>query len=173
MDCARCEGLHHVSRRRRHLRLSFDELDERCLLSGYHPSQPAGYSPAQITAAYGLNALTFPASSGFVKGDGSGETIALIETYHDPNLTSDLHTFDQQFGLPDPTLTVDNLAGSQTDRGWAVEESMDVEWAHAIAPGAGILVVEAAPGYTNTQDLQNLMNAVAMASATPGSWRSR
>ena len=155
-------------RRRRGLRPFLDELDERCLLSGDNPGPQAGYSPAQMTAAYDLNAIAFPTSTGSVKGDGTGETIALIETYHDPNLTSDLHTFDQQYGLPDPTLAVDNLAGSQTDSGWAVEESMDVEWAHAIAPGARILVVEAAPGYTDNQDLQNLMTAVNVASLTPG-----
>ncbi len=154
--------------RRRGLRPVLDELDERCLLSGYNPSLQGGYTPAQITAAYGLNAITFTTSTGPVKGDGTGETIALIETYHDPNLTSDLHTFDQQYGLPDPTLTVNNLAGSQTDSDWAVEESLDVEWAHAIAPGASILVVEAAPGFSDTQDLQNLMTAVNTASHTPG-----
>ena len=147
-------------RHRRALRPLLDELDARCLLSGY--------TPAQITAAYGLNAIRFQTSTGSVKGDGAGETIALIETYHDPNLTSDLQTFDQHYGLPDPTLTVDNLAGSQTDGAWAIEESMDVEWAHAIAPGASILVVEATPGYTYTQDFQNLMSAVNTASATPG-----
>ena len=147
-------------RRRRGLRPILDQLDERCLLSGY--------TPAQITSAYGLNAIMFSTSSGSVKGDGTGETIALIEMDHDPNLSSDLHTFDQAYGLPDPTLTVDNLAGSQTDNGWALEESMDVEWAHATAPGANILVVEAAPGNTNTQALTNLMTAVNTASTTPG-----
>ncbi len=111
-----------------------------------------------------------PTSTGTtVKGDGTGETIALIEMYHDPNLASDLHTFDQQYGLPDPTLDVINQAGNQTDNGWALEESLDVEWAHAIAPGANILVVEAAPGRTMTRkQLQNLMTAVNTASTTPG-----
>ena len=92
-----------------------------------------------------------------VKGDGTGETIALIEMYHDPNIQSDLATFDAKYDLPTPTLTVVNQAGNQTDSGWALEESMDVEWAHAIAPGASILVVEAAPSYSQTQELQNLL----------------
>src|SRR5262249_31403185 len=96
------------------------------------------------------------------------QTIALIEMYHDPHLTADLHTFDQQYHLPDPTLTVINQAGGQTDEGWALEESMDVEWAHAIAPGAKILVVEATPDSTHNQDFQNLMNAVNTAGSTPG-----
>ena len=144
--------------RRRGLRLrpQIDLLDERCLLSGL--------TPAQLTAAYGVNAITF----GKVNGTGSGETIALIEMYHDPNLSSDLATFDQKYGLPTPTLTVDNLAGTQTNSDWGEEESLDVEWAHAIAPGASILVVEAAPGYTESQQLQNLMAAVQTASTTSG-----
>lgn len=137
-----------------------DELDDRCLLSG-----SSGLTPAEITAAYGLGGITFTNSSGAtVKADGSGETIALIEMYDDPNLASDLHTFDQRYGLPDPTLNVVNQAGNQTDSGWTEEESLDVEWAHAIAPGASILVVEAAPGYTDQQAIQNLMTAVQTAS---------
>ena len=74
-------------RRRRDVRPIVDYLDDRCLLSG-----SAGYTPAQITAAYGLNAITFQSSGTTVKGDGSGETIALIEMYHAPNLSSDLAT---------------------------------------------------------------------------------
>src|SRR5262245_61356913 len=150
-----------MPRRRRDLRPFVDELDDRCLLS----ISPSGLTPAQITAAYGLSGVTFTSStSSTVPGNGSGETIALIEMYHDPNLASDLHTFDEKYNLPDPTLNVVNQAGGQTDTGWGQEESLDVEWAHAIAPGASILVVEAAPGYTGSQAFQNLMSAVTTAS---------
>ncbi|MBV8312189.1 MAG: hypothetical protein JO344_17550, partial [Planctomycetaceae bacterium] len=143
------------------LRPQIDLLDERCLLSSL--------TPAQVTAAYGLNAIEFTTSSGTVKGDGSGETIALIEAYNDPTITSDLHTFDQAFNLPDPNLTVVNQAGNAvsatapTNSGWTEEESLDVEWAHAIAPGANILVVEA-----NSQNIQDLLTAVNTARNTPG-----
>ena len=127
------------NRRRARRALPFmDQLDDRYLLSGY--------TPAQITGAYGLNAIAFTSSSGStIKGDGSGQTIALIEEYHDPNIQSDLKTFDNKYHLPSASLTVVNQAGNQTNNGWALEESMDVEYAHAIAPGAHILVVEAAP----------------------------
>ena len=102
-------------RRRRRVWPLVDYLDDRCLLSG-----TAGYTPAQITAAYGLNAITFQSGGKTVAGDGAGETIALIEMYHDPNLTSDLATFDQKYGLAaPPNLTVDNLGGSQTNSDWA------------------------------------------------------
>jgi subtilase family serine protease len=150
--------------RRRGLRLrpQITLLDERCMLSGL--------TPALLSAAYGLNAIEFTTSTGStVKGDGSGETIALIEAYNDPNIASDLHTFDLAFNLPDPKLSVVNQAGTavsataQTDSGWAEEESLDVEWAHAIAPGANILVVEA-----NSQSIQDLMAAVNTARSSPG-----
>ncbi len=63
------------------------QLESRCLLSGYTQPQAAGYTPAQITGAYGLNGISFTSRSGAtVAGDGSGQTIALIEEYHDPNI---------------------------------------------------------------------------------------
>jgi subtilase family serine protease len=164
-----CKGLRNrvrsaaMPKRRRGIRPIVDELDDRCLLS-----DSSGLSPAQITSAYGLNAITFHSSSGQVTGNGAGETIALIEMYHDSNLVSDLHVFDQKYGLPDPTLNVIDQANGQADSSWGQEESLDVEWAHAIAPGASILVVEAAPSYSDTQAFQNLMSAVQTASSTPG-----
>jgi subtilase family serine protease len=147
----------NLTRRRcRALRPIWDCLDDRCLLSGI--------SPQQLTSAYGLNGITFTSSNGStIKGDGTGETIAVIEAFHDPTIVSDLNTFDQAYGLPNPTLTVDNLAGNKTNDGWALEESLDVEWAHAIAPGANILVVEA-----SSQTLKALVTAVNLARNTPG-----
>ena len=66
-------------RTRRRLRPALDRLDDRCL--------PSGLTPAQLTHAYGLDAITFTSPSGAtVEGDGTGETIALIEAYHDPTL---------------------------------------------------------------------------------------
>ncbi|MDE1842850.1 MAG: fibronectin type III domain-containing protein, partial [Thaumarchaeota archaeon] len=67
--------------------------------------------------------------------------------YNDPNVESDLQTFDTQFGLP--TCTVANgcfvksaPTGITTDSGWAMEISLDVQWAHSVAPGAKIVLVE-------------------------------
>src|SRR6478609_11059538 len=57
-----------------------------------------GYSPSQIRHAYGLDQVMF----GSVSGDGSGQTIAIIDAYHSPTITHDLHAFDVAFGLPDP-----------------------------------------------------------------------
>jgi hypothetical protein len=124
----------------------------------------SGFTPSQLTQAYSLDAITFStASGGRVRGDGSGETIALIEAYHDPSLIADLNVFDQAYQLPDPTLTVVNLGGPTGNPGWALEESLDVEWAHAIAPGANLVVVEA-----RSQNRQSLLAAVDTARNIPG-----
>ena len=122
---------------------------------------PTGLSPQQITSAYGVNQISF--SGGKIAGNGAGQTIAIVTAYHDPNISSDLAAFDKHYGLPDPSLTVKNLGGSTTDPGWALETSLDVEWAHALAPGANILLVEAASG-----SLSDLFSAVSTASQQPG-----
>jgi hypothetical protein len=138
-------------------------------MSGYSQSPVGGYTPAEITSAYGLSGLTFTSPSGLkVDANGGGVTIALIEEYHDPNIQSDLKTFDKAYDLPNPNFTVVDQAGNQTNNSWALEESMDVEWAHAIAPAANIVVVEAAPANSQTKQLQNQLYAVNTARRMAG-----
>jgi hypothetical protein len=73
-------------------------------------------------------------------------------------------TFDQEYGLSaPPSFTVDNLGATTTDAGWALETSLDVEWAHAIAPQANIILVEAA-----TSSLSSLFSAVSFAGKQAG-----
>jgi hypothetical protein len=133
-----------VRRNRRVLRPDVERLDDRCLLS--IASVPAGYTPAQVKAAYGLDAIRFTSTNGQpLPGDGQGQTIAIVVAYHDPYLASDLRRFDAAFGLPDPAFSQINLGGSgNISDSWSGEATLDVEWAHAIAPGASILVVETA-----------------------------
>src|SRR5205823_11879188 len=72
---------------------------------------PSGYSPAQIEAAYGFNNVSFNG----VKGDGSGQTIAIVDAFNDPNILSDLTAFDQQFGLAaPPSIKVVNQTGGMS-----------------------------------------------------------
>ncbi len=145
-----------MRRHRRNARPELVVLDERCLLSGL--------TPAQVMQAYGLNSAQLATPSGAtVTGDGTGETIALVEAYHDPTLTTDLATFDATYGLPSASVSVIDQAGNQTDDGWAGEESLDVEWAHAIAPGANLVVVEA-----GSQSVTDMMAAVNTARNVPG-----
>jgi hypothetical protein len=125
---------------------------------------PTGYTPAQIRHAYGFDQITLP---GGVAADGSGTTIAIVDAYDDPDIAGDLVQFDAQFGLPNPVLMKVNQAGGLSypppDSGWASEIALDVEWAHAIAPGASILLVEA-----QDDSFANLLAAVGFAAAQPG-----
>jgi subtilase family serine protease len=128
-----------------------------------------GLSPEQIRAAYGVSTIQVTSPSAAATPlDGTGETIALIELNSDPSLASDLATFDARYNLPTPALSIVNLAGSQTDAGWSTEQALDVEWAHAIAPGASLIVVQAPASGSATQELQNLLSAVNTARNTPG-----
>ena len=127
---------------------------------------PSGYTPSQIAQAYGFSGITF--NSGAVKGNGSGQTIAIVDAYNDPNIVSDLQLFDQTFGLANPPkFNVVNQNGSgslpTTNAGWSEEIALDVEWAHAMAPGANILLVEA-----NSSSLNDLLAAVNTARNTSG-----
>ena len=123
-------------------------------------------------------------------GDGTGETIAIIDAYDNPKfvsrsttlavaqdsnfLASDLHQFDVQYNLPEPTgfftkvnqsggttYPATDPAGPGTDN-WEAEEALDVEWVHAVAPGAHILLVEA------TDNSGNLYSAAAWAGSQSG-----
>ena len=93
---------------------------------------PTGLTPTQIRKAYNL-----PASGGF-------GTIAIIDAYDCPTVESDFVTFSQQFGLPTTNFEKHKMTPNiAVDAGWALEISLDVQWAHAIAPNAKILLVEA------------------------------
>jgi subtilase family serine protease len=84
-----------------------------------------------------------------------------VNAYDNPYASADLHAFDVAFGLPDPSLTVYNrgaAAGSAVGTGWDHEIDLDLQWAHAVAPGASIALVEAAD-----DQIMSLMAAVDFA----------
>ena len=142
------------------------------------PQGSVAYSPAQVRAAYGINSLSF---------DGTGETIAIVDAYDNPTIYPALDAFDTQFGATatgpslydqygpaSSFLTIVNQQGQTTSLpaadpngpgtdNWEVEESLDVEWAHAVAPGARIVLVEA-----SSQSLSDLMASMAIAASEPG-----
>ncbi len=104
----------------------------------------ACYEPDQIRRAYDLGPL-------FRSGiDGKGQTIVIVDSFGSPTIGHDLSVFDRIFELPaPPSLTLIHPAGAvppytpSTDReGWAGETTLDVEYAHTMAPGASILLVE-------------------------------
>jgi subtilase family serine protease len=129
-------------------------------------SAPYGFSPAQISQAYGFNQISF--NNGTIRGDGSGQTIAIVDAYSQPNIGSDLQTFDATFGLPaPPSFQVVNQNGGSSlpsvNSSWGLEISLDVEWAHAVAPGANILLIEA-----NTNNYPDLLTAINFARSQQG-----
>jgi subtilase family serine protease len=121
------------------------------------------FSPQAIRAAYNVGPL-------YAAGhDGRGQTIAIVDSYGSDTIAHDLHVFNSAFGLPSmcgeesvtcapgmPTFSVLHLQGSPATKapppnsknpgqeaksGWALEVSLDVETAHAMAPGANIILV--------------------------------
>ncbi len=120
----------------------------------------AGYfyeTPASIACVYNLVTPTpgcNPNNVSLVPTGGS-KAIAIVDAYYAPNAMADLTAFSRQFGLPLPTAATFQVvyataSGTQTtrppayDAGWEVEQSLDVQWAHAMAPNAKIILVEAA-----------------------------
>ena len=105
----------------------------------------ACYGPAQIRRAYGLPAL-------YAKGvTGRGATIVIVDSYGSPTIRNDLRVFDRAYGLPaPPQFRIIQPAGrvpaydpaSSDMVGWAGETTLDVEYAHTVAPGANLLLVE-------------------------------
>jgi subtilase family serine protease len=105
----------------------------------------ACFDPAQVRLAYHLGPL-------YAKGvTGKGVTIVIVDSYGSPTITSDLKVFDRAYHLPaPPSLRIIQPAGkvpaydpaSSDMVGWAGETTLDVEWAHVIAPGASLLLVE-------------------------------
>ena len=101
------------------------------------------YTPVQYRSAYDLNPLY---NSGIT---GAGETIVIVDSYGSPTIRNDLDTFDAQFGFPNPDLVIDQFGTippfdptNGTEVGWAEETTLDVEYAHSIAPGAKIVLAE-------------------------------
>jgi subtilase family serine protease len=115
---------------------------------------PAGLTPAEVKRIYNI------------PSKGGQGTIAIIDAYDAPNVEKDLAVFSDTYGLP--ACTTKNgcfekhtmVSSTATNGGWALEESLDVEWAHAIAPQAKILLVEA-----KTASGANLLAAIDYAAS--------
>jgi subtilase family serine protease len=119
-------------------------------------SQPSGYGPSDLRAAYGLSAT-----------GGTGQTIAIVDAYDDGTAESDLAVYRSTYGLPPCTTAngcfrkVDQNGGTsypRGDAGWAEEISLDLDMASAICPNCKILLVEA-----KTNSFANLSAAVDQA----------
>ncbi|HVN69433.1 MAG TPA: S53 family peptidase [Candidatus Binatia bacterium] len=105
---------------------------------------PSGYGPSSLQTAYNLTAYS--------QSNGSGQTVAIVDAYDDPNAASDLSTYRAQYGLPACT-TANGCFSKQaytttTNAGWAEEESLDVDMVSAICPNCKIILVEASSAST-------------------------
>jgi uncharacterized repeat protein (TIGR03803 family) len=125
------------------------------------PELSGGYSPAQISQAYGFDKIT--------NGDGTGVKIAIIDAYGNPTMTNDLVQFSKQYGItnainlqviyPDGAVSKKLFINPNSNAsGWRVETCMDVEWAHAMAPGATICLI-----VCSSDDSTKLFNAISYA----------
>jgi subtilase family serine protease len=128
---------------------------------------PSGYFPSVIKNMLGLT------------GDGTGQTIAIVTAYDHPYIAQDLATFNTQFGLPAPpsfkklTQTGATTGYPIADPGWALETALDVQWAHAIAPKASIVLIEAkTSAYADMMTALTYAATKVTASVISNSWGS-
>jgi subtilase family serine protease len=118
-----------------------------------------GYGPSTLQAAYKLTADS--------AADGSGETVAVVDAFNDPDAASNLATYRAAWGLPACTAAsgcfrqvnqkgaASPLPKAAGNTGWDVEESLDIDMVSAICPKCHILLVEA-----NSSSIANLGTAV-------------
>jgi hypothetical protein len=141
-------------------------------IGSYTLSLDLGFPPATIDTAYSINQISFDGAS----GTGAGQTIAIVDPYNNPDIETDLAAFDSAMNLPAPpsfevvdengntvnpatTAAPPSSAASST----LFEIDLDVEWSHAVAPDADIVLVEAA-----SLDNSDLTTAIQTAAGLPG-----
>jgi hypothetical protein len=155
----------------RRVRLEVEELESRVA--------PAVLTPIQVRHAYGFDQITFQANGKTIVGDGAGQTIAIVNAYDNTRIFQDVDTFDkafsigggktlyQQYGAASSFLTKVNPQGTPkadpTKGLWHLESALDVQWVHAIAPAAKIVLVQA-----RTDNYADLFVAVDYARNLPG-----
>lgn len=113
---------------------------------GQYSNIPFAYTPSLISSAYNFS---WALSHGI---NGSGQTIVVVDAYGEPNIVYDLKAFDAVTGLPPANLSVVYPMGTpaQYNQSWAMETSTDVEWAHAMAPHANIILAVAPSAFTSS-----------------------
>jgi subtilase family serine protease len=123
---------------------------------------PCGYQPSDIATAYNMNALY---KAGL---DGTGQTVAIVDAYGSTTIRQDAAVFSAAMGLPPVNLTIigtptESNFSTDANAGWAGETTLDVEWVHAIAPGAKIILV-----VTPTNSFGDLFGGILTAAQQPG-----
>jgi subtilase family serine protease len=131
-----------------------DPSAEAATSTGAPPT--TAFQPMQVRHAYGFD---------LISNQGAGQTIGIVDAYDDPNAEADLAVFDTQFGLAACSTAngcfrkvYSTGLAPASNANWAVEIALDVEWAHAIAPKATIVLVE-----TPSNSLADLVNGAVVA----------
>lgn len=116
----------------------------------------SAFGPAKIRHAYGFDQVT---------NQGAGQVIGIVDAYDDPHAEADLGVFSKQYGLVACTTSngcfhkvFSNGRQPAANANWSVEISLDIQWAHAIAPQAKIVLVE-----TPSNSLNDLIKGVDVA----------
>ncbi len=113
-------------------------------------ANPGGETPASLGCVYGLvsNPLSgCPIATSTSLPTGGSGVIVIVDAYDYPSAAADLSTFSNEFGLAQANFTVQYASGRKPSNGcssgWQGEEALDIEWAHAMAPNASIVLMEA------------------------------
>jgi subtilase family serine protease len=135
----------------------------------YSPTPGCGYSPANVYGAYNLNGL-------YAEGyNGAGQTIVIIDWCGSPTILQDANVFSKRFGLPPLTSSNFNIisTGPSACSGVDMEINVDVEWSHAIAPGANIdLVVPPTSDYEDVDEAVYYAANYGLGNVISGSYAS-
>jgi len=130
---------------------------------------PCGYEPAALQIAYGVSSQI---NNGY---DGSGQTVVIVDAFGSPTAAADFKVFSDAFGLPDSNIAVYSPQGAPPyNSGWAGETTLDIEWSHAMAPGANIALVQTIDNYDNNLQagiqwaLSNLTNIASISNSYGG-----
>jgi kumamolisin len=129
-------------------------------------ANPGGETPASLACVYNLVSHPTsgcPISSTTALPTGGGGVIVLVDAYDDPSAATDLKAFSKEFGLPAPNFKVEYANGKPSNgcsNGWELEESLDVQWAHAMAPKAQVVLMEAA-----SNSFSDLFDAITAANS--------
>jgi len=105
---------------------------------------PCGYEPTSMQNAYGLIPLY---NAGL---NGAGQSVVIVDAFGSPTAAADIAVFSTTFGLPAANFSVFDPQGPPPyNSGWAGETTLDIEWAHSMAPGANIVLIQTIDNYDN------------------------
>ncbi len=119
-------------------------------------TQPAGETPASLGCVYNIVSQQVsgcPINGTTIVPTGGSGVIVIVDAYDYPSAATDLSTFSTTFGLPQANFSVQYASGRKPSNGcssgWQGEEALDIEWAHAMAPNAQIVLMEASSASNN------------------------